>query len=334
MERRRWKTAFLQAVKIAVGSSAAIYIAESMHLKFGASAGSIALLTIVATKWETVKLSFLRVITFVFSVALICLTISLFRSEWVAYGAFIFALVMFCEFFGWKSAISVNSVIGTHFLSTRDFSIHFILNELLLILIGISVALLLNLFHNNSGRRKEMVGNMRLTEKRLQMILGEITAYLSNMEMQRNVWEDLKGLEDDLHHFINDAYNYQNNTFSSHPGYYIDYFEMRLNQCHILHNLHHEMRKIREIPAQAGIIAEYILYMADYVVEKNAPQEQIEKLEEIFETMKKEPLPSSREEFENRAILYHILMDLEEFLIYKKKFVQGMNEEQRRRYWE
>lgn len=45
------------------------------------------------------------------------------------------------------------------------------------------------------------------------------------------------------------------------------------------------------------------------------------------------PLPASREEFENRAILYHILMDLEEFLKMKKKFVDSLTEDQMERYW-
>ena len=129
------------------------------------------------------------------------------------------------------------------------------------------------------------------------------------------------------------AYDYQNNTFQSHPSYYIDYFEMRLNQCHILHNLHNEMRRIRSMPRQAAVIADYILYLVEYVVERNVPQAQIEKLEGIFEVMKREPLPLSREEFESRAMLYHILMDLEEFLIFKKRFVEGLSDEQRRRYW-
>lgn len=46
------------------------------------------------------------------------------------------------------------------------------------------------------------------------------------------------------------------------------------------------------------------------------------------------PLPASREEFENRAILYHILMDLEEFLKMKKKFVDSLTEDQMERYWQ
>ncbi len=49
--------------------------------------------------------------------------------------------------------------------------------------------------------------------------------------------------------------------------------------------------------------------------------------------MKKEELPKSREEFENRAILYHILMDMEEFLVYKQRFVRSLDERQKKLYW-
>ena len=44
-------------------------------------------------------------------------------------------------------------------------------------------------------------------------------------------------------------------------------------------------------------------------------------------------VPKTREEFEGRALLYHILMDLEEFLVYKKRFVNGLDEKKLRIYW-
>ena len=67
------------------------------------------------------------------------------------------------------------------------------------------------------------------------------------------------------------------------------------------------------------VIADYIMYVKPHVEEMNIPSMQIERLEKIFRDMKEEPLPKTREEFENRAVLYHILMDLEEFLIFKKR---------------
>ena len=331
--KNEWRKVLLLAAKIAVGSSAAIYIAQILGLEYEASAGTIALLTLVTTKWETVRLSLYRLITFAFSVVLAGITFACLDSEWIAYGVYIFFLFGISSALGWKATISVNAVIGTHFLTSRDFGYEFVRNEFLLVLIGITIAVILNLFHDYRSQREYLIRNMRVTEEKLRTILLELASYLSSEEMQRNVWDDIRSLEADLQDYIGDAYEYQDNTFQSHPGYYIDYFEMRMKQLSILHNLHYEVKRLRMIPAQAQIVADYIRYVSGYVVEHNSPEEQIRKLEQIFIDMKDEPLPESREEFENRAVLYHILMDLEEFLIMKRRFVNGLNEKQRERYW-
>lgn len=331
--KKEWKKILLRAVKIAVGSSAAIYIAERMGLEYAASAGGIALLTLVTTKWETVKLSVYRLLSFFFTVLLAELTIGQMKSEWIAYGIFMFVVMTVCHALGWQDTMSVNSVIGTHFLMTKDFGYYFVINEFLLVVIGIAIAFILNLFYDYKNQKNGLINSMRDTENRLQKILGSLAAYLAGKDIQVNVWEEIRLLECDLDMFIRDACEYQDNTFHSYPGYYIDYFEMRMKQVGILHNLHYEIKKIREIPRQAMIIAEYILYLTPFVVEVNFPDEQISRLERIFSEMKKEPLPVTREEFEGRAVLYHILMDLEEFLIFKKQFVEGLDDKQMERYW-
>lgn len=333
MKKKQQKKRLLQAIKIAVGSSAAIYVAQLLNLEYGISAGSIALLTLVTTKWETVKLSWFRLVTFLISSILAWVVFTQIQSEWLAYGAYTFLVVIICEEFGWKATISVNAVIGMHFMLERDFEFRFIFNEFLLVLIGITVAVILNLFYDYAGQRKNLVDSMRYTENRMQMILGAIAAYLANKEMQYDIWAEIRELESQIHVFIDDAYEYQDNTFQSHPEYYIDYFEMRMKQCNTIHNLHYEMKRIRKMPKQARIISDYVLYMMDYVVERNEPTAQMQKLEEIFQQIKEEELPTTREEFESCAMLYHILMDLEEFLVYKKRFVNSLDEKQKERYW-
>lgn len=49
--------------------------------------------------------------------------------------------------------------------------------------------------------------------------------------------------------------------------------------------------------------------------------------------MEQQLLPVTRPEFESRALLYHILMDLEDFLIFKRRFVEEMDPAIRKRYW-
>jgi len=326
------KKMLILAIKIAVGTSVAMFIAQMLNLQNAGSAGTIALLTIVTTKWETVRLTFARIVTFAISVLLVMLIFSSFSIPWLGFGVYIFFVVLICEFLGWKSTISVNSVIGTHFLVAQDFSPEFVANEFLLVLIGTVVAFAVNLFSHNKNRQKKLVANISYVESQLQMIFRELATYLLQQK-KVDVWDDIRNLEARLKNLVVDAYEYEGNTFRTHTGYYMSYFEMRLEQCNVLHDLHYELKKIRSHTIQAEQVAEYMLYLVDYVTEMNSPEEQIKYLEVMVEDMQNQPLPVTRDEFETRAILYHILTELEAFLVHKKRFVNALDDKQRKLYW-
>jgi uncharacterized membrane protein YgaE (UPF0421/DUF939 family) len=334
MNNKKLKKILLLSIKVAIGSSAALGIAEFIGLKYASSAGGIALLTIMGTKWETLRLSVVRILTFFFTIILMGITVFSLNNEVAAYGIFIFFLIFLCESIGFRSAVSVNAVIATHFITRAAFGTREIFEEFLLVIIGVSIAIIVNLFNNNRGTEKEMIKDMRYTEGELKTLLGAIASYLLNYETDIDLWKRVVALENDLKGYISDAYEYKNNTLKSHADYYINYFELRLEQCILIHNLHYEMKKIRKMPIQAHIIADYIIYMSDYVVEMNDTVEQIEKLEQIFDRMKNEPLPKDMDEFESRAILYHILMGIEDFVKYEKRFVENMDDTQRQVYWQ
>ena len=78
---------------------------------------------------------------------------------------------------------------------------------------------------------------MRHVERQMQEILEELAGYLKQQVIGEHVWRDISALEKDLEEFVEQAVEYQNNTFHSHPSYYIYYFEMRLKQCGVLQSL-------------------------------------------------------------------------------------------------
>lgn len=329
----KYRKILLLSVKIGLGSSIAILIAQALHLEYAVSAGTVTLLTLMTTKWETIKLSVSRFITFTITILLAWVIFSYATYLWIAYGILLTLVVFIAESFGLRATISVNSVVAAHLVSNQDFGSAAVRNEFLLVLIGVVIAVILNLFHSNITHQRQIVSDMRDTENKLQSILMELADYLSGNEMQETVWDDICALEEQIQNYTQSAHEYQNNTFQSHPEYYISYFEMRHKQCIILQNLHNEMRMILSIPKQAAVIAEYLLYLADYVIEVNSPHRQVERLNEIFEEMKSEELPKTREEFEDRAILYHVLMDIQDFLMCKADFVINLDDRQMHLYW-
>lgn len=323
----------LLAAKIGVGASVAIYLADLLQLQYHTSAGIITLLTLITTKWETLKLSALRLLTYAISVAVCWLIFTIVPSMWIGYGLFLFVIVFLGEWMGWRSTLSVNAVIGTHFLTTQDFSLGFMLNELLLVVIGITIAILLNLVHINSAQENGIIRSMRHVEHQMKKILIELASFLSQKSLGDRVWDDLVRLEMELDEYLESAYEYQNNTFVSHTEYYTHYFEMRMKQCGALRNLHAEMMRIRKMPKQAQIVADFILNITQYVTEMNDPEKQVKELERLLQQLQNESLPKTHEEFENRAELYHVLLDIEEFLLYKKRFVEEIDETKFRVYW-
>lgn len=80
------------------------------------------------------------------------------------------------------------------------------------------------------------------------------------------------------------------------------------------------------MPVWAKAVAEYMLYLTEYINEYNSPEEQAEKLKSVFASISEDHLPQTYEEFESRALVFHILMDLEDFLKYKMRFLKELDE--------
>ena len=329
----KYRKILLLAVKIGLGSSIAIYIAQALDLEYAVSAGTVTLLTLMTSKWETIKLSVARLITFLTTVLMAWIIFPHISSMWIASGILVTLEVLIAESFGWRSTVSVNAVVIVHLLTKQDFSAAAIWNEFLLVLIGVVLAVILNLFHANFSHKRQIISDMRDTESGLQSVLGELAAYLSGDETRRDVWEDIRALENRIKGYIKSASEYQENTFQSHPEYYISYFEMRYEQCRILHDLNDELVRIRSMPEQAGLIADYLRYLAEYVIEINHPTQQITRLDEIFDELRRGEPPKTCDEFEDRAMMYHILMDIRDFLAHKADFVSKLNQTQLERYW-
>lgn len=331
---RKSKKILILSLKIGLGSAIAILFAYMFGLDNPTSAGTIALLSLLTTKWGTTKLIFRRITTFLLTISLCFILFPLIPSKWVAFGIIIGLLVAHCEFRGVQNTLSVNAMITVHYLTDLDFSFHYFLNEFYLILIGALIAFFLNLFHDYVGDEKQLKNDIVYTEEKLKRLLNEIVGYLHTNVRGTTIWKELETLENELEIFIGHAIEYQDNTFTSLPAYYIHYFEMRQFQCKILHMLHYEMRKLRGMPESVKVVSEYLEYLIPFIQQNHDPQPQLDYLDEMVDALKKNHVSKTVQDFEAQAIVYHVLMDLEDFVLAKKKFIDHLNEEQKKIYFQ
>jgi len=316
--RRRYAT--ILGLKIGIGTALAIVLAKLLNLDYPTSAGTITLLTLLTTKKGTSKLIVQRFITFIMTVILGLFIFDFISNDWIAFLTLLIIIVFISELLGWISTMSVNAMICIHLLTESTITIPFLINEFFLLVIGVLCAYILNLYHSEKIYELDIIRFINDLEDEMQLRLKEIVHYIDYQDENTKIWDNLEEMEHKIEHYLIHVLEYEENCTNDKADYYIEYFEMREFQLGILQMLHYEIRKIRTMPKEAHIISEYINYLIPYVTEHNNPQEQIDKLNQLLENIRNDQLPTKREEFENHAILYHILMDLEDFLLRKQQF--------------
>lgn len=205
-----------------------------------------------------------------------------------------------------------------------------LLDEFLMVLTGVASALVCGQIYSGKNAQAQLRRRM----KRDDRILADWLSALADQLGKGSVaLPELAGYERQLKEDLRLAVNYTENSYAAHAEYFAEYFEMRIKQVEVLKNLEWELANYQVPPAQSQVITEFIRYLARYVCEMNEPTAQETQLQRLLQELRHETLPRTREEFEHRAILYHILMTIREFISLKRQFVDGLSEKQKEAYW-
>ncbi len=325
------KLKFSKVLRIAIGSSLAIFVAETIGLEYSTSAGIITFLTVQDSKRETLMLAVKRLLSYFVTIFLAMVFLH-GSYDYLKFGLFMLCLVGISYMAGWDGAISVNAVIGTHFLMKASFEPAFALNELILVLIGSAFGVIVNLYMPKKDKR--ILTDIARLEGQMSSILTQLSIDIKTLSQKVKGDCQLEDLEKALDKTISKAYHNFNNTLRQHSTYFISYLKMRKNQCIILQGIRDSIYGMTHVPEQAELIAAFVSHIGETIHEEDNVAELRKLLTMIFAHMERSPLPVTRKEFENRALLYHVLKDFEEFLLVKEEFIDSLTPEQLELYWE
>lgn len=333
---------YIKIIKIALGSSIAILLANYLGLAYSTSAGIITLLTIQDTKKETLVVALKRIVSFLSSTCIAFLTFHFFSYHAITFGIYLFLFIIICNIFKMEDGIAMSAVLTTHYLIEESMSLSWIHNEVFLMFIGVAIGVILNLYMPRNTRF--IRSDQHIIEEKMKEILNQLAFWLlveqhceedefCKQEKMKLNNECFHSLDRDIKEAVSRAYENMNNTLLTDTRYYIGYMEVRKNQCNVLKDIYEKIHLLTIVPKQAYLIADIMKDIAISFHEYNNAKELIAELSLIKERYKQEEQPITREEFENRAILYHIVNDLELFLSIKKEFAESLSETQIQRYW-
>jgi len=300
------KTRIIAAIKIVVAFMFGILGAELFRLDYAYTAGVIAVIGLDQTRKRSVQAAIIWLLDSFLALGIASLLFHFLGYQFWVLIVFIAILVPLSYLLALQNGIVVAIVLISQIYGEQDLSYGF--NALYILLIGIAVAFLLNLYMPKVDRQIDIAIKKIDTEidRLLQAIAAGETASFVNVKALIKQTQEKLYLDIENHYFV------QTNRR-------IRYLDMRLGQLIIMERIGPLLGQIAPIP-EKDIIVDFIKTFKGKIGTSNFALSLKHELDALFEYFRQAPLPKEREEFEQRAQLYYILREIDSFLILKIKY--------------
>lgn len=317
----------LRTIKTAVGAAIAIFIAEKFQLNYAVSAGIITILSVQNTKKKSITLAGQRILSTILALGISSIFFNLVGFNPLAFGLYLVVFIPLAVRLSLTDGIVVSSVLVTHFLIEESTSVDWWTNSFGLMLIGLSIAILANLYMPSSeGRLQEL---QMECENQMKLILLDFSGTLRNGQFHSEENPLLIKLNQLLNEAVNLAKNQHNNQFFGQSYYYIKYFDMRQMQTYVLHQIKEDLSQCHLPTMENEKLAEMLIRTAEGLHENNSADQLMADIQKLFEHFRNSPLPETRAEFENRAMLFKMLNDFMHFIEIKQVFYKEFASEKK-----
>ena len=312
------KKIIIDSIKVSIAVAVAIAIANILQLEYAISAGIVAVLSIRPTKRETLSLATGRLVAFLIALLIAAVSYRIFGFTQFAFWIYIIPYVFICYAKKWTAAITMNSVLVSHFITYQSMDISYILNEVLIFGIGVSVGILMNL---NLHKKEEYIENLKNeTDGQIVRILKVIAHRIQDKDAADYNTDCFRTLEHLLREAKNAAEDNYNNQLHKKDRRDMEYIAMRQKQYNVLLDMYKTVKTLETKPQTAHVISDFFEKMAEEFHRENDGVATMEAFKEMDAYMKKQPLPTLRQEFEDRARLFIMMRYIEEFITIKMEF--------------
>ncbi|MCF7930685.1 MAG: hypothetical protein K9L02_04140 [Acholeplasmataceae bacterium] len=310
---------FHTAVKMTLVGVIASLIAKFIGLEYWLTAGILAILSIHLTKRDSVEISSRRLIDSVFGLLLATL---LFISFGYYYWIF-FIFIFIFAYASWMLRIAEGIVPGlvlvTHLLQEGAFSLPMLTNELSLIFVSIGIATIFNILYPQSSERS-LVTHVKSIDHLVADHLYMLALLLKDPEYNEEYFRHYSTLDRKIQEYIDIVELVDKDLLFQNDHSYLAYFHMRKEQTNYIRHMYLQALKIKKLHPYAVEIADYVITVSQDIGLYNKAVQQLRNLDVIQQEFKVSELPKTREEFEIRATLYQILIEIESLLMVKVDF--------------
>jgi uncharacterized membrane protein YgaE (UPF0421/DUF939 family) len=308
----------IRVLKTAVAAVAAVYLATLLSLQFPMSAGLLAILGVESTIRKGIAAAVERLAASILGLVLAAVMMTLFGFQYWVIAIYIVLIIPVLNRAKLHNGLATCSVAVFHVFSLGYADMEVVLNEVLLLLIGLGTATLINAVYMPNAE-KQLVVRRTATDTMFSIIFSKIAMHLKDHSY---VWDGNELLE--ARAVIEEGTALarraqENRLHFQQDVYWTAYFHMREQQLDIMEQMMGLVAQVYEtLPTGRNTAELFDVLSGDVMGEsyRGNAEKQLLELEFKYKNM---PLPVTRSEFEVRSALFQLCQLLHQYLSIAKK---------------
>ncbi|MFC0137172.1 hypothetical protein CD127_04480 [Staphylococcus petrasii] len=305
-----------RTLKTAVGITLGVILAKWIGLDNYASSAILIVLCIKHTKVHSVQAIVSRVVSCVLVLLIGSLIFSLLGQNAVVLGLIVLLFIPLTVMLNVQEGVVTSCVILLHVFNAKTINLHLIINELLLLTIGLGIAFILNLIMPSLD--KKLLDFKREVESGFKEIFKSYseacTHYNNDLVMS------FEKIQLDIRKAKSIAFRDVKNHFGRNENSYYHYFDMRQEQLELLRRIQPLIHQITVDDPLIEDIANLLAEIGENVNSNDYTALRLHSLYEIRLSLDELPLPKTHHSLRSRASMMQILNELEEYLNIKSQF--------------
>ncbi|WP_372879864.1 aromatic acid exporter family protein [Staphylococcus epidermidis] len=305
-----------RTVKTAVGMTLGVIICKLLGLDNYASSAILVVLCIKHTKMHSVQAILSRLVSCLLILFLGSAIFSLLGQHAFVLGLIVLLFIPLTVVLNVQEGVITSCVILLHVFNAKAINGHLILNEIMLLIVGLGIAFLMNLM-------------MPSLDKKLnhfkQDIENQITEIFNIFSQACSMHNDHLNIKFDslllnIKKAKSLAFRDVKNHFVRNENSFYHYFDMREEQVELLKRMTSLLEKINTDDPILEKISQLMYEIGSNVNSNDYTALRLHSLYEIRLSLDDLPLPTTHKTLNSRAHIIQMLNELEEYLNIKSQF--------------
>ena len=305
-----------RTVKTAVGMTLGVIICKLLGLDNYASSAILVVLCIKHTKMHSVQAILSRLVSCLLILFLGSAIFSLLGQHAFVLGLIVLLFIPLTVVLNVQEGVITSCVILLHIFNAKAINGHLILNEIMLLIVGLGIAFLMNLM-------------MPSLDKKLnhfkQDIENQITEIFNIFSQACSMHNDHLNIKFDslllnIKKAKSLAFRDVKNHFVRNENSFYHYFDMREEQVELLKRMTSLLERINTDDPILEKISQLMYEIGSNVNSNDYTALRLHSLYEIRLSLDDLPLPTTHKTLNSRAHIIQILNELEEYLNIKSQF--------------